>query len=134
MGAFLELKEKHVKYILDYIEDHGFAAHGFYYGLKKNGDTWSLRNGTTFFGYVKEKALIGMVQENIAPADLLEYAVPIPGVDLAKPRVGYRSVGDVAQLRLPLDFEPEQIGDTQELLVVIEILPLRVQLVRQPVA
>ena len=61
MGAFLELKEKHVKYILDYIEDHGFAAHGFYYGLKKNGDTWSLRNGTTFFGYVKEKALIGMV-------------------------------------------------------------------------
>ncbi len=61
MGAFLELKEKHVKYILDYIENHGFAAHGFYYGLKKNGEAWSLRSGTSFYGYVKEKELIGIV-------------------------------------------------------------------------
>ncbi len=56
MGAFLELKEKHVKYILDYIENHGFAAHGFYYGLKKNGgEAWSLRSGTSFYGYVKRR-------------------------------------------------------------------------------
>lgn len=61
MEAFLELKEQHVKYILDYIENHGYAAQGFYYGLKRNGDTWSIRKGATFFGYIREKALIGIV-------------------------------------------------------------------------
>lgn len=61
MEAFQELKEQHVKYILDYILDHGFAAHGFYYGLKRYEGQWRLRNGTTFFGYVREKKLIGLV-------------------------------------------------------------------------
>ena len=61
MEAFHELKEQHVKYILDYIDTHGFAAHGFYYGLKDTETGWRLRKGTTFFGYVRQKALIGLV-------------------------------------------------------------------------
>lgn len=61
MEAFQELKEQHVKYILDYIDTHGFAAHGFYYGLKDTQAGWRLRKGTTFFGYVRDKALIGLV-------------------------------------------------------------------------
>lgn len=40
MEAFFELKRQHVKYILDYIERHDFATHGFYYGLKKS--EWGL--------------------------------------------------------------------------------------------
>jgi len=65
MEAFQELKEQHVKYILDYIESHGVAAQGFYYGLKRDEDQWQLRNGITYFGYVREKKLIGLVSFSI---------------------------------------------------------------------
>ncbi|WP_430884938.1 GNAT family N-acetyltransferase [Fusibacter sp. JL216-2] len=61
MEAFFELKRQHVKYILDYIERHDFATHGFYYGLKKVNGDWTLRNGSTFYGYIRDKIMIGMV-------------------------------------------------------------------------
>lgn len=61
MEAFFELKRQHVKYILDYIERHDFATHGFYYGLKKENGAWVLRNGSTFYGYIRDKVMIGMV-------------------------------------------------------------------------
>ncbi len=60
MEGFLELKSGHARHIVEYIEKHGYSAQGFYYGLKKVENTWQLRNGTTFYGYVKDKQLLGL--------------------------------------------------------------------------
>jgi len=60
MEAFLELSTQHIDNIIDYIERHGFETHGFYYGLKKVNGKWCVRNGSTYFGYVKDKMLLGM--------------------------------------------------------------------------
>lgn len=69
MEGFLELKSAHVRYIVDYIDTHGYSAQGFYYGLKKVGDAWQLRNGTTFYGYVKDKQLLGLA--SFSPAQVM---------------------------------------------------------------
>ncbi len=61
MEAFFELKNNHIDHMIEYIERHGYASQGFYYGLKRIDGKWQIRNGTTFYGYVKDKRLLGMV-------------------------------------------------------------------------
>jgi len=60
MEAFIELGNIHVENIIDYINRHGWEAHGFYYGLKIENEKWCIRNGSTYFGLVKDKKLLGM--------------------------------------------------------------------------
>ncbi len=61
MEAFLELSHQHVENIIEYISRHGYKTHGFYYGLKVVEGKWCLRNGSKYFGFVKDKKLLGMV-------------------------------------------------------------------------